>query len=63
MLTHIIREAEQRKYHRLSLETGSMEAFTPARELYESFGFSYCPPFGDYRPDPNSVFLTKVLSA
>jgi putative acetyltransferase len=63
MLTHIIREAEARKYHRLSLETGSMEAFLPARELYESFGFSYCPPFGDYVPDPNSVFLTRVLAA
>jgi putative acetyltransferase len=62
MLTYIIREAEQRKYHRLSLETGSMEAFAPARELYESFGFSYCPPFGDYQLDPNSVFLTRVLA-
>ena len=61
MLTHIIREAVQRNYHRLSLETGSMEAFLPARELYESFGFSYCPPFGDYAADPNSVFLTRVL--
>jgi putative acetyltransferase len=61
MLTHIIREAEARSYHRLSLETGSMEAFLPARELYESFGFSYCPPFGDYALDPNSVFLTRVL--
>jgi putative acetyltransferase len=63
MLAHIVREAEHRQYHRLSLETGSMEAFLPARELYESFGFSYCPPFGDYAPDPNSVFLTRVLSA
>jgi putative acetyltransferase len=61
MLAHIIREAGQRNYHRLSLETGSMEAFLPARELYESFGFSYCPPFGDYAADPNSVFLTRVL--
>ncbi|MFO1303159.1 MAG: GNAT family N-acetyltransferase [Burkholderiales bacterium] len=61
ILTHIVREGERRKYHRLSLETGSMDAFHPARELYESFGFSYCPPFGDYVPDPNSVFLTKVL--
>ena len=61
MLTQIIREAEARRYHRLSLETGSMEAFLPARELYESFGFSYCPPFGDYALDPNSVFLTRVL--
>ena len=61
ILTHMIREGERRQYHRLSLETGSMDAFYPARELYESFGFSYCPPFGDYLPDPNSVFLTKVL--
>jgi len=61
MLTQIIREAEARRYHRLSLETGSMEAFLPARELYESFGFSYCPPFGDYALDPNSVFFTRVL--
>ncbi len=61
MLTHIIREAEARRYHRLSLETGSMEAFLPARELYESFGFSHCPPFGDYALDPNSVFFTRVL--
>jgi putative acetyltransferase len=63
MLAHILAEAERRRYHRLSLETGSMDAFRPARELYESFGFSYCPPFGDYAEDPNSVFLTRVLSA
>jgi putative acetyltransferase len=62
VLEHILREAEQRRYHRLSLETGSMDAFLPARELYESFGFSHCPPFGDYALDPNSVFLTRVLS-
>jgi putative acetyltransferase len=63
MLAHIVGEAGRRRYHRLSLETGSMDAFRPARELYESFGFSYCPPFGDYAPDPNSLFLTRVLSA
>jgi putative acetyltransferase len=62
MLAHILAEAERRRYHRLSLETGSMDAFRPARELYESFGFSYCPPFGGYAPDRNSVFLTKVLT-
>ena len=61
MIARIVREAEARHYHRLSLETGSMEAFAPARQLYESFGFSYCPPFGDYVPDANSVFLTRVL--
>jgi putative acetyltransferase len=61
MLTHIIAEAMKRRYHRLSLETGSMPAFEPAQKLYESFGFTYCPPFGDYFEDPNSVFMTRVL--
>lgn len=62
MLAHIIQEAERRGYQRLSLETGSMAYFEPARCLYESFGFCYCEPFANYRPDPNSVFMTKVLS-
>jgi putative acetyltransferase len=61
MLQHIIAEARRRSYIRLSLETGSMPAFDPARRLYESFGFTYCPPFADYVDDPNSVFLTRTL--
>ena len=61
MLQHIMAEARRRSYARLSLETGSMPAFEPARRLYESFGFTYCPPFADYPDDPNSVFLTRTL--
>jgi len=61
MLEHIIAEARRRSYARLSLETGSMPAFEPARRLYESFGFKYCGPFADYAEDPNSVFLTRTL--
>jgi putative acetyltransferase len=61
VLKHIIEEARRRGYKRLSLETGSMEAFRPAWRLYESFGFQYCGPFADYKPDPNSVFMTLVL--
>jgi putative acetyltransferase len=61
MLEHIIAEARNRAYRRLSLETGSSPAFAPARQLYESFGFTYGLPFGDYIDDPNSVFLTRVL--
>ena len=38
-----------------------MEGFLPARELYGSFGFRYCAPFGDYRLDPNSVFMTLEI--
>jgi putative acetyltransferase len=61
ILTRIIEEARIRSYQRLSLETGSMAAFRPAQQLYASFGFTYCGPFGDYVLDPNSVFMTKVL--
>jgi len=62
ILTHIVGEARARGYRRLSLETGSMDAFKPAQQLYESFGFVYCGPFGSYRPDPNSVFMSLELS-
>lgn len=61
MLEHILATATERGYTRLSLETGSMEAFLPARALYASYGFVECPPFGDYREDPNSTFMTKPL--
>jgi putative acetyltransferase len=61
MLTYILEEARRREYGRLSLETGSQAAFEPARRLYESFGFVYCPPFEGYVDDPNSVFMTRVL--
>src|SRR5262245_54324255 len=61
VLQHIMAEARKRSYTRLSLETGSMPAFEPARRLYESFGFRYCAPFADYTEDPNSVFLTRTL--
>jgi putative acetyltransferase len=61
VLNHIIAEAKCRGYRRLSLETGSMAAFEPARQLYTAFGFNYCAPFGDYVDDPNSVFMTKEL--
>lgn len=62
MLAHIIAVARSRSYARLSLETGSMLAFEPARRLYEQFGFGYCGPFAGYTEDPNSVFMTLVLS-
>ena len=61
MLEHITAEAKRRGYRRLSLETGSMPYFTPAHRLYYKFGFRACRPFGKYREDPNSVFMTKEL--
>jgi putative acetyltransferase len=61
MLRHAIAEAKRRGYARLSLETGAMDYFEPARKLYASFGFKKCHPFGDYKEDPNSAFMTKEL--
>lgn len=61
VLEHIIDEAKRRGYESLSLETGSQEAFHPARTLYSNFGFRFCDPFSDYIEDPNSVFMTLEL--
>jgi putative acetyltransferase len=61
MLSHIIGTASLRAIRRLSLETGARPEFEPARTLYARFGFTACGPFADYRPDPNSVFMTLVL--
>jgi putative acetyltransferase len=61
ILAHMIEVARGRSYERLSLETGRAEAFKPAHRLYESFGFTYCGPFGEYPDDPNSIFMTLRL--
>lgn len=62
ILKHIVAEARARGLRRLSLETGSMAAFAPARALYTGFGFTECAPFDAYKPDPNSVFMTMDLA-
>lgn len=62
LLGHIIDVARMRGYARLSLETGSFEAFKPAQTLYASFGFTFCGPFADYVEDPNSVFMSLDLA-
>jgi putative acetyltransferase len=61
LVAHITREARSRGYRRLSLETGSHDAFAPARALYSRFGFVPTGPFGDYIPDPHSVFMKLDL--
>jgi putative acetyltransferase len=61
MLAHLIAEARARGYQRLSLETGSVAAFGPARSLYLAAGFVPCEPFGSYRNDSFSVCMTMGL--
>lgn len=59
MVERLLAVARDRGYTRVSLETGSMDAFQPARTMYAGAGFEPCGPFADYRPSPNSTFLTR----
>jgi len=43
----------------MRLETGIHQA--AAHALYRSGGYAKCAPFGEYRPDPLSVFMEKRL--
>jgi putative acetyltransferase len=61
MLEHLIAVARGRGLARVSLETGSFDAFAPARSLYAGVGFVTCGPFGDYRPAASSAFMTLEL--
>jgi len=61
MLGHLIAAARAGGLARLWLETGSFDCFDAARALYAKAGFVACAPFGDYRPDPNSAFMTLSL--
>jgi putative acetyltransferase len=62
MLDHLLAVARERGFERVSLETGVMEAFAPARSLYVSAGFAPCEPFGDYHPSPNTTYMTMNIS-
>jgi putative acetyltransferase len=61
MLDHIVGEARRMGLTSLWLETGSVGAFVPALQLYETAGFARCGPFGDFKPDPFSVFMTRAI--
>jgi len=61
LVSHLAETAKARGYKRLSLETGAFPFFAPARQLYRRCGFKECSPFAEYKPDPNSVFMTLEL--
>lgn len=63
MLDGLLAVARSRGYRRVSLETGTMAAFAPARTLYASAGFVVCEPFANYWVSPNSVCMTLELDA
>ena len=61
LLNHILNEAKKRSYKEVSLETGTMDVFIPALQLYKKYGFYTCAPFGNYTEDSFSTFMTKIL--
>lgn len=63
LLAHLIAEASAQGFNQLSLETGAVPHFAPARQLYRAFGFRDCEPFANYVKDPNSIFMTIGLDA
>lgn len=62
LLDHLLAVAADRRYERVSLETGHMDAFAPARSLYTKAGFRPCEPFGEYASSPTSSCMTMVVS-
>jgi putative acetyltransferase len=63
ILDHILREARQRGYTTVSLETGTHPAFAPAQALYRRAGFVPSGPFGTYQESPDNLFMTLELTA
>jgi putative acetyltransferase len=61
ILKYIIEQATIKSYKNIKLETGTMDAFFPAHALYQKFGFRECAPFGDYKIDSCSMYMTKKL--
>ena len=61
VVRHLLLVARDHGCERVSLETGSMAAFAPARALYASEGFEPCGPFGDYPDHPHSAFMTRIV--
>ena len=62
LLNHIVAIGRTRGYRALYLETGCHPAFLPAQSLYRSVGFAPCGPFGTYRENGNSVFMSLRLA-
>ncbi|MEM9610869.1 MAG: GNAT family N-acetyltransferase [Actinomycetota bacterium] len=62
MVGTLLDHARAAGFGRVSLETGTTEAFEPARRLYAACGFERGGPFGSYTAGPNNVFFTIELS-
>jgi putative acetyltransferase len=61
MVAHIEEFARSSGIKRISLETGTNEAFKPARELYKSLGYQSCEAFGEYVLSEDNMCMTKLI--
>ena len=61
MVAHIEDFARSSGIERISLETGTNEAFKPARELYKTLGYKSCEAFGDYVLSEDNMCMTKLI--
>lgn len=61
LVGHLLSVAADRHYRRVSLETGTMEAFAPARAFYTKLGFEPCAPFGEYIGSVTSACMTIAI--
>ena len=62
ILKHLIFEAKKLNIKRISIETGTGDFFTPARKLFNKYGFKLCKPFAHYKEDPNSCYMSMLIS-
>jgi putative acetyltransferase len=63
IVEHLLSVATDRHFQRVSLETGVMEPFAPARAFYTKLGFRPCAPFGEYVGSPTSACMTIELGS
>jgi putative acetyltransferase len=62
MVGHLLDVARGRGYRWVGLETGTNEAYAPARALYAATGFTTCPPFAQYTDNPHSTCMHLALA-
>ena len=62
VIKHLIDEAKKLNIKKISLETGVGNFFTPARKLFDKYGFKTCEPFAQYKEDPETCYMSLLIS-
>jgi len=62
LINLMLDKAKKLNLKKISLETGDGPFFNPARKLFAECGFKACEPFAHYKGDPNSCYLSMLIS-